>query len=238
MARHLRITMVALVAGLLMAAAVSAGSLEIRGEGHRLLQIEGTFVKWGHPEAGTGATVSYGFVDEPVRFDGARNCERMVSPGVLTALSGIPGEEFQREVRAAFRAWEQVADIRFLSATSTDEADIVIGAQQLPAGRAFANVALKSAVTDGVAPIRQSLVCLNPRQRWKVGFDGDLDAYDLRYTLIHEIGHAIGLNHAGPSGQIMSFRYAETFREPQAGDIRGVVALYGRPPVDRLAEAP
>ena len=71
-------------------------------------------------------------------------------------------------------------------------------------------------------------MCLNPEHRWKVGFDGDKDVYDIRYTLIHEIGHAIGLDHPGPSGQLMGFRYTEDFAELQPGDLKGVRQLYGR----------
>ena len=58
-------------------------------------------------------------------------------------------------------------------------------------------------------------------------FDGDIDVYDMRYTLVHEIGHAIGLDHPGPSGQVMSFRYTENFSGLQPGDFHGVRLLYG-----------
>jgi hypothetical protein len=60
-----------------------------------------------------------------------------------------------------------------------------------------------------------------------VGFDGNTRVYDLRYTFVHEIGHAIGLDHPGPSGQVMSFRYDEQHRDLQAGDLNGVTMLYG-----------
>jgi hypothetical protein len=78
-------------------------------------------------------------------------------------------------------------------------------------------------------PISKALVCLNPLKRWKIGFDGDLKTYDLRYTLAHEIGHAIGLDHPSGGGQIMGYRYEERFRSLQPGDVRGAVLLYGAP---------
>jgi hypothetical protein len=82
-------------------------------------------------------------------------------------------------------------------------------------------------------------MCLSPEERWKIGFDGDLDVYDLRYALLHEIGHAIGLDHPALAGQLMDFRYLERFRAPQTGDILGAVALYGpsRPPMADVAAA-
>jgi hypothetical protein len=80
-----------------------------------------------------------------------------------------------------------------------------------------------------VSRITQSAICLNPAHRWKIGFDGDLGVYDLRYTFAHEIGHAIGLDHYVRRQSIMHFRYGETFQTLQPGDIEGVQWLYGRP---------
>jgi predicted Zn-dependent protease len=48
-----------------------------------------------------------------------------------------------------------------------------------------------------------------------------------RYALLHEIGHAIGLDHPDASDEVMSFRYTERFRTLQAGDIHGAVQIYG-----------
>jgi len=79
-----------------------------------------------------------------------------------------------------------------------------------------------------VKPISRSLICLNPERGLKIGFDGDLQRYDIRYTLAHEIGHAIGLDHPAGAGQIMGYRYEEAFRELQAGDIAGAGQLYGK----------
>ena len=102
-----------------------------------------------------------------------------------------------------------------------------LGAQADPVGYAYADVQY---VKDGTGTQRQidrSLICLNPIKRWKVGFDGNLAVYDLRYTIAHEIGHAIGLNHPEPHGQLMSRDYLESFRSLQAGDVNGAVRIYG-----------
>jgi hypothetical protein len=76
---------------------------------------------------------------------------------------------------------------------------------------------------DHSGQIEKALICINPRQAWKAGFDGNLAVYDLRYTIAHEIGHAIGLDHPGPSGQVMSYGYHEEFRTLQARDVDGTV---------------
>lgn len=194
--------------------------------GYRLLELDGYKVKWGDRRLGAGASISYAFAGNAMRFDDARNC------GDLAPIEKLLGENLSRETlsretAAAFRVWERAAGLSFHEVSDTRKADIVLGAQGKPQGKAFANVSYSSEAKDGVRAIDQALVCLNPEHKWKVGFDGDEDVYDIRYTLIHEIGHAIGLDHPGPSGQVMAFRYTEAFEDLQPGDLLGVQLLYG-----------
>lgn len=202
--------------------AVNAGD-----EAFRLLTIDGYSGKWGDTTLGTGAVVSYAFVRAPQHFSDTGNCRHLVPMDSLAKRSGISPAEIQREVAAAFRVWEEAGNISFVPAKDADQADILIGAQGKPAGRAFANIVHQEGSRNGVRAIDHARVCLNPEQPWKIGFDGNKDVYDIRYTLVHEIGHVIGLDHAGPSGQVMSFRYTERYRELQAGDLRGLQRLYG-----------
>lgn len=227
-----RLMYLLMIAGLVMMA--SPVFAEEEG-GYRLLKLEGYKVKWGEQTLGVGARISYAFADSTMRFDDARNC-RDLAP--MEALSGqeLSFETIKQETAEAFRVWERAADVSFHQVADARDADIILGAQGEPHRRAFANVAFGTDAKEGVRAIDQALVCLNPNQKWKVGFGGDKDVYDIRYTLIHEIGHAIGLDHPGPSGQVMGFRYTEDFPELQPGDLRGVQRLYGRSVKnDRLA---
>ena len=192
-----------------------------------LLKLDGAYVKWGKPVLGTGAKVRYALLAERREFSGARNCGDMTSLEPALQREGIASEQLRAETAAAFAMWQRAANIEFEAVDNPDQADIVIGAQSIPAGRAFANVTYRKDEQGVTRRIDKALVCLNPRQPWKVGFGGNANAYDLRYTIAHEIGHAIGLNHPGPSGQLMGFKYAEAFRGLQTGDLGGAVALYG-----------
>jgi hypothetical protein len=212
-----------------------------REDGYLLLELDGYKVKWGAQHLGVGATISYAFADESLYFENAHNCRELVD------IDGLLGPDISREIlvretAAAFRVWERAAALSFREVDDVRDADIILGAQGQPRGQAFANVSYsnESGAEEGVRTIEQSLVCLNPEHKWKVGFDGDENVNDIRYTLIHEIGHAIGLDHPGPSGQVMAFRYTEAYNDLQPGDLRGVRLLYGRAmdkdePVGRLA---
>jgi hypothetical protein len=201
---------------------------------YRLLVLGGNPVRWKVPANGLPTAVTFAFLTAPAQFPGARNCDAMLPPQAALLNSRIDAAAFRREVRAAFSTWEAAANIAFKEVAPDANPGILIGADAKARGRAFTNVALVESGSNparangGMGMIRQSLICLNPQKPWKIGFDGNLEVYDLRFTLTHEIGHAIGLDHPSPEGELMSFRYVEKARGLQAGDIAGAVALYGR----------
>jgi hypothetical protein len=242
---------VAMWAAMLLVAAFASPGF---AAGYRLLQLNGNLVKWGKPVLGRGAVITWAILDKASRYPDALNCRSMVplAPRLADgpARAGLPVAELGR----AFDSWSAVADMDFRMIDDPERADIVIGAQAIPTGRAFSSVAYGSAgdvlersvAAKGLSPparqdgggqpapgpmavksIRQSLICLNPEKTWKVGYDGNLEVYDLYFTFLHEIGHTIGLDHPGASGEVMGFRYDERVRDLQDGDIEAVRRLYG-----------
>ncbi len=224
-----------------------------------LLEVDGRLLKWISREATSTTTITYAVLAGPYALPGGRsilspdNCSSMRAFNDIAAASpGIPAEAAGRALHAAFAAWEAAANVKFVEVGDPLQANIVVGAQDVPAGRAFTNLSYRSdrgvlpvekALGEpqpaapqggaepggGVSGIEQSYVCLNPSSRWKTGFDGDLEVYDLRHTFMHEIGHAIGLDHPGRSGSVMAYRYDEGVRELQSSDIAAVQRLYGPP---------
>jgi hypothetical protein len=213
-----------LAAGLLCSVIGVAGAAD--PESFKILRLDGNNVRW-QPMAGKAPVISYAIATQEMVFPGARNCQKVMAPNELLAASALTIATFRSEVAAAFSLWQAVADIHFREVESAGEADIVIGAQVDPTGHAFADVFYDAASRERLKPISKALVCLNPSKAWKIGFNGDLRTYDIRYTLAHEIGHAIGLDHPNGSGQIMGYRYEERFRQLQPGDVAGAIVLYG-----------
>jgi hypothetical protein len=235
----------------LVAAFASPGS----AAGYRLLQLNGNLVKWGKPALGQGAVITWALLDKASHYPDALNCRSMVPLALRLADGPAKGGLAVEELRRAFDSWSAVADIGFRMIDDPEQADIVIGSQAIPTGRAFSSVAYggagevleRSVAAKGLSPtarqgagpersvpgpmavksIRQSLICLNPDKTWKVGYDGNLEVYDLYFTFLHEIGHTIGLDHPGVSGEVMGFRYDEKVKDLQEGDVEAVRRLYG-----------
>lgn len=220
----MRVRAVGLLAGLACCLFTSAATSE--APAFKVLKLDGNPVQWRGTV--TKKMVTYAVVEQDTTFERARNCRRMTRLDSLMSASRIAPDTARAEIAAAFAMWEAVANISFREADIPAKADILIGAQLDPVGWAFADVFYDASSHEPVKPISRSLICLNPERGWKVGFDGDLQRYDIRYTLAHEIGHAIGLDHPAGAGQIMGYRYEEAFRELQAGDVAGAVQLYGR----------
>jgi hypothetical protein len=213
-------------AGLACCALHAPGSAQ-EVAGFKVLKLEGNSVRWQKLRNNEDLVITYRVATAPTESPGARNCRKMASLDELVRVSELDGATIRREIASAFAMWEAAANVRFREAPEGAPADILIGAQAEPEGWAFADVFYEAASPQRVKPISQSLICLNPTKRWKVGFNGDLKTYDLRYTIAHEIGHAIGLDHPSGDGQIMGYRYEERFRSLQPGDVQGAVLLYG-----------
>jgi hypothetical protein len=242
----------------LLGSGLFAGSETVRAAD--LLRVDGRIVRWAAPATGTTTLITYSILREPYvvsRRDGILspdNCGSMQPFAEIVSKSRDVGEvDSRRQLRAAFDAWEQAADVSFVEVSDPRTANIVIGATETPAGRAFANLSLRDrkgaqksqgkalgggmdrpsdgmglwSVREPVALIEQAFVCLNPNVSWKIGFDGNLSIYDLRHTFMHEIGHAIGLDHPGRSGSVLGYRYDETVGGLQPTDIAAVQFLYG-----------
>ena len=209
--------------------AASAAQAE---DGFRLLQIDGHVMKWGPPRFGQGATLTYAVALRNARVHGTVNCTKIAPVGRLLEHSGLTSQSFDMELRAAFAMWEAAANIRFVPAKSLAKANLLIAAEAVPDGIAYADVTPASSKMEQISSTKKGIVCLNPLLAWTIAgksTQGDgQTSYRLKYVLAHEIGHVLGLDHPGPSGELMSFEYTTGSNGLQVGDIAGIVTLYGR----------
>lgn len=207
---------------------IAAAAAPVQTSEFRWLTIDGAAVRW-HPGRSSAMTLRYAFARSTSETPGAVNCSPLTEPARIAATERIGREGLRRAAAQAFARWEAVTPIRFVAVENDAAADIVIGEQVVPKGYAFTNLTLAGERGDKVRAIARATICLNPTRSWKIGFDGNLASYDLVHTLTHEIGHAIGLDHPGPRGHLMSFRYDEKRDGLSPGDVLGANVIYGSP---------
>ncbi len=121
--------------------------------------------------------------DEPRKFN--------VSPGGTLTYQLSDMSKAERDVaKAALQAWTDVSGIKFREVSSSS-ADIIF--QNSDPEGAYSFPDLGGTIDDGFREIRQALV--NVPEDWDRGTPS-LNSYWFQ-TYLHEIGHALGLGHAG-----------------------------------------
>ena len=212
------------VAIALLAWSAGAGA---QGLGHKRLVINGQKVAWQRTDTGP-LTISYAFVRQPHSDPEARNCKSMRPLDAMAERSGLSVQRLETLIRAGLGRWERHVNVRFERARDGETADVMIGALATPRGIAWADV-IPFATPGAESRIKRGNICFNPTTPWKSSPGGDMAAYDVGYVSAHEIGHVLGLDHVGPEGSLMSFRYSEERNRISFGDIIGVQLLYGAP---------
>lgn len=196
-----------------------------------LIKLDGWNIKWGPLAYGTGAEVTYMYLRQAHADPAARNCRHMQPLAAMLSRSSLSQERFDQEFKKAAALWSAVANVAFREVAELDAADILIGSQAEPRGIAYANVTMGEGPSRGIAGLARAAICFNPEMPWMVSRDGDPKTFHIRPVIAHELGHAIGLDHLGPEGGIMGFRYVEADDRPlaqlSAADIRAVSRLYG-----------
>lgn len=190
----------------------------------KLLELDGRPVKWGMPVPRTGAVITYKLATDS-SVGGLTNCRRTTPVAPLLAHSHLAARDFEQALDGALRAWEAVADVHFMRVSSNSPANLTIGAERDPDGIAYTDVTPVSPTGGAISAAARAVICLNPRLAWSL--QRKHGAKRLGYVLEHEIGHALGLDHPGPTGEMMSFEYSDMIDGLQPGDMAGIISLYG-----------
>jgi hypothetical protein len=169
--------------------------------------------KW----APTGATTTITW-----SFEAANYASLLPQLGGYLDFDSPIATAFRATVEQAFQAWENVANIDFVESTDSPTVDVRVG-----------NLAIDGRAAPGGSSV------LARTMYWSLGSNMqaaeiylDVDAYDgnnLYETVLHEIGHSLGLDHSPLMNAVM---YAQNNSQNAAGvlsadDIQGVTMLYG-----------
>ncbi len=172
-------------------------------------------MKWGTGEYGTpGGQVYWSFA--------------------LTAGNGfgfeaqISNADHQQAIRAAFQAWENVADIDFVEITDSGQTDIRLGWDTIdgPFGVVGEASTSGSRTTSTLFSMTEAEIRFDMAENWTTGSAG-ANEVGLYQVALHEIGHAIGLNHVSDPNTIMHASNISGLSGLATGDIQGAQLMYG-----------
>lgn len=169
-------------------------------------------VKWGDGVFGTtGGTVTYAFAGalDPTYYDYAAQ---------LSAA-------YQAVVEDAFIQWSSYADIQFVYTAEVASADITLGWDRIDGfDGTLGETVYQFSPSDELA---WAEIRFDVAEDWTLSGDATSSwETDFYAVALHEIGHAIGLDHTTDLDSIMYEFYGSAF-DLTTTDIAGIQALYG-----------
>lgn len=202
----------------------------------RLIQLPGNFfhVKWGAPEMGTPATVTYSIVREKVDFPRGYNCPTIYPIYPLLAKANIDMQELEFLLKRSFLKWTESSNLQIRYTRNQHNADILIGLSRgKTTNNAQAGIQVDFNSTNeaqNIYSLKKGAICFNESHSWKLGTGGNEEAWNIGSVLLHEIGHLLGLNHVPEENHVMNAAYIEDRTELTFGDQLGVQSIYGPRP--------
>jgi hypothetical protein len=137
-------------------------------------------------------------------------------------LPGLSRDDFRSAAAQAFASWQSVCGLTFKEAGLNETPDILMTAGRIDRQ---GGVLAWSELPDGSD--RQLLQKYDTSEAYVIAIRPPTSKIDLVAVCCHEIGHALGLDHAANgSPDLMAPIYDPGRRTPQTGDIQRIQGLY------------
>lgn len=147
--------------------------------------------------------------------------------GNVPASVGLEQAEVETAVKTALDAWAQVADLTFTQTTlarQSDSLDITFTSID-GSGGILAQAYLPDDVNRGRLAGDIEFDLADP---WEIGNSDGSAAFDFVYVAVHEIGHALGLDHLNVVGSVMrpNVSPSQAFTTLSTVDMNAILGLY------------
>jgi serralysin len=191
---------------------------------------------WDVTASGDPTRLTWGFADEGtlIPANGSSNVISFFDDlyGVATSSTNLTQRPWFSLFAESFNRWSELSGISFVYQAADDGAMLQLSPGVLGVR---ADIRISGKYIDGLSGALASTWLPNTGDMvldtGDVGYFGSAvtDSLKPRNTLMHEIGHALGLMHVVSSDAdlIMEPFSSKLFDGPQLDDIRGIHALYG-----------
>lgn len=180
-----------------------------------------TDFKWGSSLLGTvGGKVTWSFAT--ANYAGGYQYDAQISDVA-----------YQADIRRAFDTWEKVAGIDFVESADSSFIGIRLGWDAIDGANRVVGEARYQGVSDvnfnAGAPrysITSAEIRFDTAERWSTGTSTPFNSVSFFSVALHEIGHAIGLDHSTDLATVM-YPLNQNQQVLGAGDILGITTIYG-----------
>lgn len=161
-----------------------------------------------------------------VGWDGPGQGSADLTYYVANSPPSLSTQQVLSALQTAFAAWSQVADITF---TQTNQAGL-----RDSLDISFVNIdgrggtLAQAYFPDDVNPARiAGDIRFDRAETWEIG-NASRTAFDLVWVAVHEIGHALGLDHSHAAGSVLAATVSpnQAFTRLAAADVDEILALY------------
>lgn len=166
-----------------------------------------------------------------VGWDGPGRGSATLTYYIHNAPAGLTQSNVDATIVEALGVWADVADLTFtrtFSPNRRDSLDFEFGPID-----SSGSILAQAYPPDDSAPSRAAGdIVFDSSESWEIGDARGGSAFDLLLVAVHEIGHALGLDHSTATDSIMaaSVSASEQFTGLAAADRAAILALYARAP--------
>lgn len=162
-----------------------------------------------------------------VGWDGPGKGSAELTYYIANTPSGLSKATVESAIKTALNAWSNVADIKFTQTSTPGLArslDFSFGSIDGSGGtlaQAYFPADVNSSRLAGDVKFDSS-------EKWEIGNALGSAAFDLVRVAVHEIGHALGLDHSEDNSAILAptVSASESFTKLDADDVDAILALY------------